>query len=418
MTVPSDGMVITKNTVFQFGTYYLPKGISIVADGVTLDGNGALIIGDGRKEHGVSVNGNNNITIKNLRIQEYYYGIYAKDCRNLAIQKCRITATSETPANVEFLDIWLPATKAYGGGIFLWNVKDSQINDNDLQHQMNGVLIYDCKRLVIQNNLANFNSGWGFHLYGTCDSLFEDNYADFCCRYERREGRTGHMGADAAGFLIVHKSCRNTFRKNNARMGGDGFFLAGLSPSMGLVSCNDNLFEENDGSYSPNIAFEGTFSKRNLYRNNIANRCNYGFWLGFSRDCILEHNEINWNRQAGIATENGFNFEVRRNTFSSNGHGILLWSKHIPEFDAAVPDNNTSYKWLIELNTFTNNQKAIRIAADQDHGIRPLPRTGELGFSAQTPYNHTIRHNHIEGNVVDIELINVKDTQIEEYEFD
>jgi parallel beta-helix repeat protein len=265
----------------------------------------------------------------------------------------------------------------------------------------------------VRSNVANYCSGFGFHLYDTSDSLYEHNYADFCCRYEPRGERYGHMGADATGFLIVYKSCRNIFRRNCARLGGDGFFLAGMTPQMEPVGCDENLFEENDGSYSPNIAFEATFSRGNVYRNNFANYCNYGFWLGFSREFVIEGNRMLHNRQAGIAVENGVGFTVRRNTFQACGHGILLWSKYVPEFARSAPDNDTSREWLIEENIFTRCGKGVRIAANQDHGIRPLEvKEGEP--TAPHPHDHTIRKNEFQENRVGIELVNTDRTVIAE----
>lgn len=414
---PTDGMLITQNTKLKPGVYVLPRGITVAADGVTLDGNGALILGNDRTGSGVTVDGHDNVTVKNLRVQAFYHGIAARHCRRLTVSGCRVTSTAEVPQSTIFLDIWLDAGHAYGGGIFLHDVVDSRVVENDLQHQMNGLLTYDCRDLLVRGNVANYCSGFGIHLYGTRNSRFEENTADFCCRYQPRGPRTGHMGADATGFLIVHGACNNVFRRNNARMGGDGFFLAGLTPQGEHLGCNDNLFEENDGSYSPNIAFEATFSSGNVYRDNVANACNYGFWMGFSSYSTIENNQIEGNRQAGIGTENGFDFDVRGNTFRDNAHGVLLWSKYIPAFAEAVPENDTSYDWRIEGNTFDGNRKAIRIAADQDHGIRPLDPSGRWGQSAPRPHDHSVRKNAFTGNVTGIELVDAEATTIEDNQF-
>ena len=409
MIVPYDGMIIEEDTKLQRGTYIVPNGIHVVADSVTLDGNGALLIGKNRDGHGVHIEDRRDVIVKNLGLQQYEHGIYAKRCRNLTIERCHIRSTLEIDANTIFLNIWLPVERAYGGAILLHKVEDSRILNNDLQHQMNGVLAYHCQRLHVRGNLANYCSGFGFHLYDTSDSIYEENFADFCCRYEPRDRRHGHMGADSAGFLMAYKSCRNIFRRNFARMGGDGFFLAGLTAQLEPVACDNNLFEENDGSYSPNIAFEATFSRGNVYRNNIANHCNYGFWLGFSRENVIEGNEMIGNRQAGIAVENGIDMQVRGNTFRSNTHGILLWSKHVPDFAEVAPDNDTSRDWLIEKNTFEGNGKAIRIAADQDHGIRMLPAS-----RLPKPRGHVIRKNEFRENQIEIELLSVEDTTSED----
>jgi parallel beta-helix repeat protein len=419
MVLPTNHMEITRDTVLQPGVYLLPEGIRISADHVTLDGNGAVLVGTGRAGRGVSVLNRVGVTIQNLRILEYAHGIYADGCRDLVILDCQVTAIAEVPANTVFLDIWLPLERAYGGGILLANTQDSTLRGNDLQHQMNGLLSYGCRGLKVSHNNASYCSGWGFHLYETSDCVYEDNIADYCCRWEPRGPRQGHMGADAAGFLIIRSSSRNIFRRNLARLGGDGFFLAGLSPSYEPVPCNDNLFEENDGSWSPNIAFEATFSAGNVYRNNFANHCNYGFWLGFSSHGVLEDNQMVGSHQAGIAVENGFDFQVRRNLFQDNQYGILLWSKHIPEFLTAVPGNNTSYNWLIEQNEFIHNNHAIYVAANRDHGIRPyrVPE-GETLSSWLRPHGHRVRRNRFQDNRVGVEALYADQTLLEENSFE
>jgi parallel beta-helix repeat protein len=308
-----------------------------------------------------------------------------------------------------FLDIWKPANQAYGSAIFLEQVSEAKIHDNDLQHQMNGMLSYQCKGLEVIHNNASYCSGFGFHLFETCDSAFVENYADFCCRYYLSDSGS-HLGADAAGFLIVFKSCNNIFRKNTARLGGDGFFLAGLTPEGVDVGCNHNLFHENDASYSPNNAFEGVFSQGNTYQGNKANHSNYGFWLGFARDCTLGDNQIHHNRQAGIAVENGIHFEVLDNDIQNNTHGILIWTR-LYDFLKNVPNiNETSRDWLIERNKLLQNKKAIRIAANQDHGVRPLE--GEK--SPIPPSDHIIQNNEIRDNLIGIELEKVKDSQMDQ----
>jgi parallel beta-helix repeat protein len=404
-----DELRVNSDMRLEAQTYFLPGGITIDADNLTLNGQGATIIGMNKTGQGITVFGRRNIVIKNLRILNYYHGISIQQSNEIEVLNCTITSTAEIPLNTLFLDIWKPARDAYGGAIYLEKVTDAQIHDNDLQHQMNGLLSYQCKRLEVMNNLASYCSGFGFHLFETSDSTFENNYADFCCRYHLSD-KGSHLGADAAGFLIVYKSCNNIFRKNFARLGGDGFFLAGLSPAGIDVGCNNNLFEENDASYSPNNAFEGVFSKGNLYRKNKASHSNYGFWLGFCRDCVIHNNEIHNNRQAGIAVENGIHFEVVENDVQNNSHGILLWTRFY-DFLKNIPDiNATSRDWLIERNKLIRNRKAIRIAANQDHGIKSI----QTESSPILPKDHVIRRNEFQDNVIGIELEETENTRVDE----
>jgi parallel beta-helix repeat protein len=414
--VPHDGMVITGDVTLAPGQYFLPRGIEIAAHNVTVNAAGVLLIGAARTGTGVCITRRNGVTLRGLNLAYYHTGVRAEHCTGLTLEDLTITATREVPSDTIFLDVWLTAATSYGGAILLNKVRDSIIAGNNLEHNMNGLLTYDCARLRVTHNQANYCSGYGFHLFGTCNAVFEDNAADYCCRYNVRNKevgtkRTGHMGADATGFLILAGSHRNVFRRNYARMGGDGFFLAGMNGTR-QCGANDNLFEDNDGSLSPNIAFEATFSSGNIFRNNLANNCNYGFWLGYSSGNVIEHNRIVGNRQAGIAVENGSCMTVRDNTFQGNGHGILLWSSIFdPARHKKFPKATTSHHWEIVKNVFQRNTKAIRIARAQDHGIRPLPpEHGRL--ITLRPHHHLIAENNIQDNRVGIELSSVDQTTI------
>lgn len=419
LSLPSNGMVITRNTTLKPGVYLLPDGITIDADNVTLDGNGATIIGANRRGVAVTVKGRRNVTIRNLRVREYYHGIVARDCSGLTIEHNDITGTAEVELNTVFLNITTPASEAYGAAILLERVSQSEIRDNEMPHQMNGLLSYFCHHLRVLRNNASYCSGFGFHLYNTCDSLFESNWADYCNRYEPRDpgkpvigvGHYGHMGADATGFLIIHASCRNIFRRNFARCGGDGFFLAGRIGDQAL-GCDENLFEENDASLSPNIAFEATFSAGNIFRNNWADRCNFGFWLGFSAQNVLEGNRMLFNRQAAIGVENGVDFEVRGNDFQSNGTGVLLWTKYIESFYRDCPELRTIRNWKIEENHFLRNNTAIAILADKDHGVRSMPEDASNKPELR-PCDNIIRANDIQEGRIGIHLQGTDRTVIE-----
>jgi len=412
--VPTDGLKIRETCRLAEGVHVVPRGLVVAAPGITLDGAGATIVGQNDTGVGVSACGTGGVSVRGLRVRGFRHGIEVRDAAGVVVEGCDVADTSETPANTVFLDIWRPATDPYGGALLLVRVADATIAGNALQHQQNGLLTYHCRNLTVTGNNASYNSGFGFHLYDTSDSLFEDNCADYCCRFEPREGglHFGHMGADAAGFVAVRGSSRNVFRRNAARLGGDGFFLAGFGPDNVASGCDDNLFEDNDGSLSPNIAFEATFCRGNVFRRNFADRCNYGFWLGFSWDNTIEENRMVMNRQAGIAVENGHGFRVIGNTFQANGHGILLWSRRAGPFAAQYPDSLTSWDWQIERNVLTRNVKGIRIAADQDHGIRAAPAEPDAAPSPR-PHDHRIVQNDIQDNRIGIELCRTDRTVIE-----
>ncbi|HUF38618.1 MAG TPA: right-handed parallel beta-helix repeat-containing protein [Anaerolineales bacterium] len=392
-------MVLLEDTDLEEKPYALPGGLDFDADGITLDGKGATLAGNPGEGTGIRIAGRRNIVVRNLSISGYRHGISISGSADIRLENVRIFGTAEIPHSTVFLDIFhVPGS--YGGGVLVQDSEAIDMDGCDLSHQLCGLLGYDSRHLNVQRCTANYCSGFGFYLSGIRDSTFADNDADFCCRWQPRDGGAGHMGADAAGFVLVRGASGNTFQGNKARMGGDGFFLAGLTHHRVLMPCNDNRFLGNDASWSPNIGFEATFSSGNIFKDNIADHCNYGFWLGFSQQNLLEGNTIRFNRQAGIAVENGIDMEARGNRFIRNGHGILLWSRRIPEFDAAVPENDTSRDWTITGNEFDHNGTAVRIAADQDHGIVPFTTNGP----APPLGAHRVMGNTCTGNRVDLDV--------------
>src|SRR6266511_5325139 len=116
---PTDGMAIREDTSLAPGVYHLPRGIRIEADGVTLDGSGALLIGSEREGRGVSLEGRSGVTIRNLRLREYYHGIHARGGRGLTVEGNQISSTAEAAPNTVFLDIWRGAEASYGGAVLL-----------------------------------------------------------------------------------------------------------------------------------------------------------------------------------------------------------------------------------------------------------------------------------------------------------
>ncbi|MBI5670089.1 MAG: right-handed parallel beta-helix repeat-containing protein [Chloroflexi bacterium] len=352
--VPTDQMVITEDTMFAPGVYHLPNGLTIGADNIIVAGDDTLIVSAKQEGVGIRAQGRSNITVRNLAISGYYHGIRCDDCQQVTIEAVKIRDTWEIEGIDTFLYLWLPIEQVYGGAILLHNVKGGAIRDCDLQHQLNGILLYNCDGLTVENNNASFNSGWGVYLSRTNDSIVRSNQFDFCNRlYRRPEDGSIRVEADAAGIVLVKASSRNQFLKNSCLCGGDGIFVAGYEHPGKKDPCNDNLFEDNDCRLSPNNAIESTFSQGNIFRRNDCSRSNYGFWMGFSWDNVLEDNIVEFNRWAGIAVEHGYNFTIRNNRIRLNGDGVRLWTRG--GVKAHWPGHEVTYNFTLENNLIESN---------------------------------------------------------------
>lgn len=354
--IPTNGMVITQDTLLTPGVYHLPDGIRIGADNVMLDGQGATLISDKPEGVAVSAAAHSGITIRNLSISGYYHGVRVDDGENVMIDGVKLRNTAEIAGVETFLYLWKPIDEAYSGAILLHNVRNSTIRHCDAQHQMNGILLYDCDNLTVEHNNASFNSGWGVYLSNTNNSTVQDNRLDFCNRVYRHTDGISRVEADAAGIVMVKGASHNKILRNSCLCGGDGIFLCGYEHPGHLMPCNDNLFEDNDCRLSPNNAIEATFSANNTFRRNDCSRSNYGFWMGYSWDNTLDDNHVEYNRWVGIAIEHGFGFTIYDNKIISNGEGIRLWTRGggsvvVPYY----PGHEVAHHITIENNRIESN---------------------------------------------------------------
>lgn len=433
--IPTNGMVITEDTEFAPGVYVLPDGVTIGADNVTLQGRDTLIVSRVQTGVAVQAQGRRHITVRNLAISGYYYGVRCDDCRDVTVEGLKVRDTQEIEGIDTFLYLWLPIEQAYGGALLLHQVQGGMVRGCDFQHQMNGILLYNCQDITVANNNASFNSGWGVYLSRTDDCLVQDNHFDFCNRlYRRPENGTIRAEADSAGIVLVKASSRSRFLRNSCIGGGDGIFVAGYEHPGQLNPCNDNLFEDNDCRLSPNNAIESTFSKGNVFRRNDCSRSNYGFWMGYSWKNVLEDNTVEFNRWAGIAVEHAFDFEVRNNRIRLNGDGVRLWTRggevvkywpgHEVTHNFTLTDNlfesNTigfngytdesvqdaeCHDFHLRGNTFHDNRVGVRFSRVRGCTVSGNTFTGNVEAAALLVGRPdiTLDNNRFEGNAADIE---------------
>jgi parallel beta-helix repeat protein len=71
------------------------NGIIIERDNIILDGAGFSLQGTGVFSKGVDLSGRSNVTIKNMKIEEFYFGIYASSCSLSMFVKNNITNNVE-----------------------------------------------------------------------------------------------------------------------------------------------------------------------------------------------------------------------------------------------------------------------------------------------------------------------------------
>ena len=292
--------------------------VEVSAAGTEVDMSGAVLDGEGDGGVGIYVHDCDDVIIRNGVIKGFHHGIRAVNASRLTILNC-VVSDNHNPIDTGWLpDSIEPVEEGFGGGIYLYGVSDSIIEGNHLNNNFNGISLVRCERNKIAGNNASYSANIGIHLLGSSHNEIDGNRADHCIRYT---DRFWCDTADSAGILLEEYSHYNKIIGNSLRYSGDGFFIR----ANNRHSSNHNYVARNDGSFSPNNAFEAVFSRFNVFEDNVADFSNYGFWLGYSRDTVVLRNRTRSNRLDGIAIEAGRGNRIKQNTIIGNRTGIRLW---------------------------------------------------------------------------------------------
>jgi len=159
-------------------------GLIIKADGITIDGNGYTITGPVEyvASEGVHNKGYNNVTIKNLKIEGFRFGIYFMDANNCSIANNTISY-------------------GVGSGIWLFGSSDSNITSNEVNYGKDG-------HGILLSNHANGNR--------VRDNTLMTVNGMGICVHESNENEFYHniVCGNARGDVVVESGVENTGDNN------------------------------------------------------------------------------------------------------------------------------------------------------------------------------------------------------------
>jgi len=245
--IPGDDFVVTGTVKIKPGVYRVADAngdgvLHVKGDGTKLDLTGVTLIGakdealpDTFAGVGVSVDGAKGVTIIGGAVRGFKIGVRVHDCfapRLTGIDasgnfKQHLKSTVEREDESDWLfgqenddGHW---ERDYGAGIAVRNCAHAIVEHCVVRGGQNGVLLDRCDNAQVFDGHFSFNSGWGVALWRTCEAIICRNSVDYCVR-GYSHGRYAR-GQDSAGILVFEQCSRNTFARNSATHGGDGFFL-------------------------------------------------------------------------------------------------------------------------------------------------------------------------------------------------
>jgi nitrous oxidase accessory protein NosD len=369
MTIASNSNIKIKSGMYKFDDLHRDGVIRIVnKQNVTIDGDSVTVVGTAFGGYLIYIENSRNITIKNFEsVSDFFYVVSANQSSDLLIENNNFSYNRKD--TLGWISIWSDHNQALGGGVLLYQCDSSELRDNRMVQQNDGIAMYECEKMNIHNNVLNWNCGFGIRMNFTNKSHIWHND----CSHVNRETDP----SDCAAILLI-VSNENLVENNDLTYSGDGVFLGQYQYSN---IPNNNRFLNNDCSYSPHNAIEATFGDGNVYIGNRCNYSHYGFWLGYSFNSLVKDNEIIGNFQSGIAVDRGFKNTFVSNLIKENPYGFELWEGGIIE----PYQNQFSHDYTITDNVIEGNVWGIS-AINTEHLVAK---------------NNTFRYNkediHLEG---------------------
>ncbi len=391
------GMDIHASTRFRPGTYTFAaddKGaIRVTGKGFTLDFKGVELIGKERKGVGLALSHAENITIKNLRVSRFLWGVRLEHCKGVTFIDCTSSFNGDlTPGSVIDESGTQPEDQ-WGGGFLLRDSDHCKLLRCTAQYQWDGVDVVRSHHNTIEQGDNSYSGNWGIHLWNSSNNIYRKNRAVWCTTGAGTlfQALTGWSTMDAQAVGIDHNSNENLIEENDLRFGGDAIFIraneGGIQPGQAVPPKNSsdrNILRNNDCSFSPNNAIEVDFVEGTVIEGNNCSYSNYGMWLGYSRHSIVRNNICIDDSSFAVEIENGQFNQFENNIFGfskgrerPNGQLVFLRQNR--------NDTTPSQGYVFRNNLFYGARTGVRL----------------VGTSGAFTQNRLVWHNTTQAQLVE-----------------
>ena len=322
--------------------------IVLERDDIIIDGAGYILQGTPGMT-GITLQSRNNVTIKNIRIEGFQFGILLTFSSNCHISRNTVTISFDV-------------------GIRILGSSENSVCENNITKNDCGIFLSSSSsNNVCQNNITS-NNQYGIGLYESPSNTISGNNI---------------VSNNVYGIWLYESSNNNTMFGNSI---GNNMWGIGLGySSSNIISGNNmtnneesiNLRESSKDTISGNSITNNVHgvnlsnsSYSNLSGNTISNNT-WGIQLVSSHKNQFYENKIFFNNEQGIELSASYGNTLSRNNVSKNGIGILLSdsdnntisgnkiSENNYGLSLASCGNNTIYH-----NNFINNTRAVHPVFD------------------------------------------------------
>ena len=276
------GDVLDRSQTMWYNLECPEDGLIIGADDIILDCNGFAIKGDGLgPDTGIFVQSFQNLKIKNCRVENFNFGVYANGDNNI-FENISANYNNE--------------------GVYVWRSNNNTFQSITTNYNARqGVEISDSDNNFLRSIIADSNGYSGIYILNSENNLFKSITSKNNARY---------------GLYI--NTGKNLFQNIISNSNFFGFYINGKNNLFRNITANSN----NEGLYllrSDNNTFESATANSNRYG---------GVYLSASDKNIFQNITSNFNTYNGLYFSRSDNNVLSSSTFISNDVGIYATSSN------------------------------------------------------------------------------------------
>jgi parallel beta-helix repeat protein len=378
-TVEGTDKIQRNGDIYTF-TDNIYSWIVVERDNIIVDGAGYTLQGAGAFDsRGIELIGRSNVTIRNMRIKAFYYGVY------------------------------------------LYSTSYSTVSGNDITNNMNGIFLVSSPSCTVSGNNVTNNDYYGVYLYSSFNNIISEN----------------NITANAWFGVVLDSSSSCTVSRN--LLTNDGLDIWGSFGNVvvdNLVNGKPLVYLENVSGYAVSDAGQVVLvncdsivvnnlnlsnadvgvelwqtNNTRITNNNMANNY-YGVYICSSSNNAVSGNNITTSAWFGIVLFSSSNSTVSGNSLANNNYGVYLSSSSSNRFfHNNFNDNAQQVFSQASTNVWDNgfcegNYWSDYTSVDSNcDGIGDTPYV----IDGNNQDNYPLMHCYIEGDYSHDGIVNIKD---------
>jgi len=389
---PPDVPISTVDNVTYTFTDNINDSIVVERDNIIVDGAGYTVSGGGNG-NGIAVTDRTNVTIGNMTIENFGYGILLSSSSNNTLLHNNVTANNEDGINLSDSSGCLLSANDVtdnGCGIELYSSSSNVLSGNNVAENRRGTgynirLDSSSNNTLSGNNVADCYIGiW---LYGSSNCVFSSNVMEGNGEDFRVEGNalSHYLHSIDASNLVNGKPVCYFVNQSGMVVNADAYPEVGY---LGFVNCVNVTVQ---GLSLTNIGRQGLFlaftSGSRIISNDIA-KTDFGISLVYSSNNTLFGNNVTANNVCGISLDSCSSNTIYGNNIADNtGYGV--------ELDSSSNNNSIS-----ENNITNNSYDGVNVASSSNNNVISGNRiaSNEGGIQISSSDENLVFGNNITNN--------------------